>query len=113
MLSSSPGEVPALIEAILGGRIDGSVYEGDCACLVGTLAKARHCPISAIPGLIPDSDRPAEVFFMSIRKGDTPETNPFSKLALEWCEEWLGNVKAAFGYDGPIVTFSSSESLAV
>jgi len=96
VLSSSPAEVDGLRAALAEGRIDGSTYEGDCACLVGTLANVRHCKYTAIPTLNPSSSRAAERFFLAISKGDTPETSQFSRLALEWVDQWLANVKGAF-----------------
>ena len=97
VLSSSPSEVSALRDAVASGKISGSTYEGECACLVGTLANARGCSHTSIPGLSPNSSRPAERFFMAIKVGDTPETSQFSALALEWIDEWLGRMRAAFG----------------
>ena len=97
VLSASPAEVPALRQAIIEGRVNGSAYEGECACLVGTLANARGCNYKAIPNLQPDSNRAAECFFMAIRKGDTPETNQAAALAVQWVDEWLSNMRAAFG----------------
>ncbi|MHB1176102.1 MAG: pentapeptide repeat-containing protein [Sulfuriferula sp.] len=96
VLSSAPKEVPGLIDALKNGRVDGSTYQGECACLVGTIAKIRHVDHSNIDGLIPNSNRPAERFFLGISTGDKPETNQFSALAVEWCEEWLERMKAAF-----------------
>ena len=96
VLSAVPGEVEGLRQAILDGKIDGSTYEGACACLVGTLANLRQCKYGAIPGLTPDSSRPVERFFLAIRAGDTPETSQFSKLALAWVDQWLANVRTAF-----------------
>src|SRR5450830_416482 len=96
VLSSAPAEVPALIDALKTGRVDGSTYEGDCSCLVGTIARTRGVSISTLESLKPNSSRPAERFFMGIRTGDTPETSQFSKLALEWSEEWLARMRAAF-----------------
>jgi len=90
-------EVPALAAALREGRVDGSVYGGECACLVGTLAKARGTSVSGLAGIIPDSSRPAEEFFMSIKKGDTPESNPACKIALGWVEEFIALVGASKG----------------
>jgi hypothetical protein len=97
VLCASPHEVLALRQSLVEGRINGSSYEGDCACLVGTLANARHCTYEEIPGLQPDSSRPAECFFSCIKIGDTPATSQFSQLALEWVDQWLANMQAAFG----------------
>ena len=96
MLSATPVEVTGLRDALIEGRVNGSTYDGECACLVGTLANVRHCAYDEIPGLSPNSSRPAERFFVGIRQGDTPETNQFSKLAVEWIDDWLGRMRAAF-----------------
>jgi hypothetical protein len=97
VISQAPREVPALIEALKAGRVDGSTYSGECACLVGTIANARGIDVdSAELGIPKDSSRPVERFFMAIRKGDTPETNAASKLALEWAEAWLDTQRKAF-----------------
>jgi hypothetical protein len=96
VLSSAPREVPALIAALKAGRVDGSTYEGECSCLVGTIATARNSAIGDLGSLKPNSSRPVERFFLSINRGDTPETNQFSKMALEWSEEWLATMQAAF-----------------
>ena len=97
VLSASPAEVPGLREAIVAGRVDGTAYEGDCACLVGTLANARHCHYTQIPGLTPNAWRPAESFFLCIQKGSTPKNSQHAKLAVEWIDEWLDRMRAAFG----------------
>ncbi|KVS07828.1 hypothetical protein WK32_09665 [Burkholderia vietnamiensis] len=97
VISQAPREVPALIDALKAGRVDGSTYSGECACLVGTIANARGIDVdSAELGIPKDSSRPVERFFMAIRKGDTPETNAASKLALEWAETWLDTRRKAF-----------------
>ena len=96
VLCSSPREVPALRETLIAGRVNGSCYEGDCACLVGTLANARHCNFHEIPGLTPDSSRPAERFFLAIKKGDTPHKNMHAKLAVDWIDQWAANMATAF-----------------
>ena len=96
VLSSAPREVPAVIDALKAGRVDGSTYHGPCACLVGTIAIKREVSVDDLEGLHPNSSRPAERFFMGIRKGDTPETNQFSALALKWVQQWHDNMVAAF-----------------
>lgn len=96
VLSASPKEVAGLRNSIVKGKIDGSTYEGECACLVGTLANERRCNYESIPGLKPNSSRPAEVWFFNIRTGDTPTTNKFSGMALQWIDEWLSNMQQAF-----------------
>ncbi|KGW27295.1 pentapeptide repeats family protein [Burkholderia pseudomallei MSHR733] len=97
VISQAPREVPALIEALKAGRVDGSTYSGECACLVGTIANARGIDVDSSEFGIPkDASRPVERFFVAIRKGDTPETNAASKLALEWAETWLDTQRKAF-----------------
>jgi uncharacterized protein YjbI with pentapeptide repeats len=96
ILCSAPSEVVGLRQALLDGKVDGSTYEGDCACLVGTLAKVKGCPYTEIPGLAPKSSRPAERFFAAIKPGDTPDTSQFSKLTVEWVDEWLKKMHDAF-----------------
>lgn len=93
VLSSAPSEVPALIDALKNGRVDGSTYTGVCSCLVGTIAAARGVPFDSLE---PDSSRPAERFFLCISKGDTPETNQASALAHQWASEWLVTMQADF-----------------
>jgi uncharacterized protein YjbI with pentapeptide repeats len=97
VLAAAPAEVPALVAALKNGKVDGSTYEGPCACLVGTIANARQCRISELGAVKPNSNRPAERFFMGISAGDTPETNQLSKLALEWAEQFDANMRAAYG----------------
>jgi hypothetical protein len=40
VLNKTIGEVSALLEAVKAGKINGSVYVGECSCLMGTLAKS-------------------------------------------------------------------------
>lgn len=91
-LSDVKKDVPFLRKAILEGRIDGESYDGECVCLIGTLAKARKehyenlCKdVDYYPGL----HYPAEAWFFNIKRGDTPETSFFSKKVLEWCDELI------------------------
>jgi hypothetical protein len=109
VLSSAPAEAPAVLEALRAGRVEGSTYQGECACLVGTIANARHTDYTNLGVLQPNSGRPAEVWFLGIHKGDTPETNTQAKYAVEWAEDWLLRVRAAFGpADGPVPTTTES-----
>jgi len=96
VLSASPAEVPGLLSAIKEGRIDGSHYEGACACLVGTLANVRQCAYDQIPNLAPNASRLSEVWFLQIKPGQTPDNHEPSRLAAEWVEDWLLRMRAAF-----------------
>jgi len=97
VLSAAPREVKALRSALIAGFVDGSTYSGECSCLVGTIAAARKVSIDNLGNLKPNSQRPIERLFMSIKKGDTPETNLISRIVLDWVDEWLSNMQAAFG----------------
>jgi len=97
VLCAAPKEVDGLRLALAEGRIDGSTYSGDCACLVGTIANVRGTSVESLAILKPDCSRPIERFFLAIRPGDKPENNEFSRLALSWCDEWISNIRAAFG----------------
>src|SRR5579862_1926149 len=89
VLSRAPDEAPALLQALCDGKIDGSTYEGECACLVGTIAKVRKVSYTDMETLKPDSSRLAERWFLAIKKGDTPKTNPVAALVETWTEEWV------------------------
>ena len=91
VLLRAPAEIPGVRAALIEGRVDGSTYSGECACLVGTIGNVRRVEYTALGnGLKPDSTRPAEQWFMLIRKGDTPETNQASALAVAWLDELMG-----------------------
>ena len=89
ILDSAPSEVPGVLAALNAGKVDGSTYEGPCACLVGTVANLRGCHYEDIPGIEPDSYRPAERWFFMIRKGSTPENNQAAAITKAWIEEWI------------------------
>ena len=82
-------EVAGLRAALVEGRVEGSTYTGECACLVGTIANVKHVGYNDLDLLKPDSTRPIEKFFMGIRKGDTPEKNQISKRVVEWVDEFV------------------------
>jgi hypothetical protein len=88
-------EIEFLKQNIISGKIDGSTYNGECACLSGTLYNGATVHNGIYEADIKnkilacrDAGRPIEVFFAGIRPGDTPENSQFSKIALEWLEEF-------------------------
>ena len=87
-------EIQELRKALIDGRVNGQVYEGECACLVGTIAKAKAKKYDGIEGLVPNEKRPAELWFWNIKKGDTSQNNQFSALAVKWIDELLFNLAA-------------------
>ena len=100
VLLHSIHEIPFLKQAILDGKIDGSTYKGECACLSGTTFKGAE--VNNGPqqkereDLIMkcrDSNRPIERFFLGIKPGDTPENNQPAKLVIEWIEEFEKLIK--------------------
>jgi hypothetical protein len=91
ILRRAPGEVQGLLDALRAGKINGTVYEGECACLVGTIAKVRGCHYQELEGIVPNSYRPAERLFLAIKTGDTPETNAVAKVVEGWIVEWLAD----------------------
>ena len=88
ILMRAKREVPFLRTALVEGRVNGSSYSGECACLVGTIANARGCSYAGLAGIAPDASRPAERFFLAILPGCTPDKSQHAKLALEWLDEW-------------------------
>jgi hypothetical protein len=86
ILGSLKAEVPFLREKLIKGEVDGSQYEGNCACLIGTLANAdggvdKVC--SVIPFYEKGTHNMGETWFLNIHKGDTPKNNEFAKHALK------------------------------
>jgi hypothetical protein len=79
-------EVEGLLAALREGRVDGSTYTGECACLVGTIALVRDCDVDT---LARNRHRPAEQWALAIRIGDTPATNPVAALTVQWIEAEL------------------------
>lgn len=96
VLSAAPFEAEGLRTALAEGRVNGSTYEGPCACLVGTIANLRGVHYRSMDFIKPNSRRPAEQWFMGIRLGDKPENNDFSRHALEWTDQWIASMRAAF-----------------
>ena len=95
-LLRAPKEIDGLRNAIVEGRVNGSLYEGVCACLKGTIANIRKCHHEELgAGIVCDSSLPAEQWFAMIKEGDTPETNQASRLSVEWIDEFKLLLEAA------------------
>ena len=95
VLLRAKNEVAGLRAALVAGRVDGSTYEGECACLVGTIANVRDVDYQALGnGITPNIDRPIERFFTAIKRGDTPETNSAAKMVVAWIDEFTALVAA-------------------
>ena len=82
-------EVSFLKDMLVKGKVDGTQYEGECACLIGTLANgdggvAKVC--ETIPFYEKGTHNFGEMFFLNIKKGDTPENNQFSAHVLKLIE---------------------------
>jgi hypothetical protein len=85
LLRAQP-EIPALLATLREGRIDGSTYDGECACLAGTIAHARHVPYAQLG--FADASRPIERWFLGIRVGDTPENSQIAAITERWIVEF-------------------------
>ncbi len=81
-------EVAAVRDALINGTVDGSTYDGQCRCLIGTIAKARKCYYDDMTGIVASSSRPAEKFFSAIKPGHVPKINWRAALAVLWIDEW-------------------------
>ncbi len=89
VLDLAKNEVTGLYKALIDGKIDGTQYQGECACLVGTIANMRKEHFQELGTLKPNSERASEKWFLGISKGDTPENNQVSRLTSEWTEAWM------------------------
>ena len=86
IFQSLKSELPAFRKKLIAGEIDGTQYEGECACLIGTMGKLdggiqKVCEV--IPYYDEGTHNPAEGWFLNIRKGDTPKNNEFAKHAMK------------------------------
>jgi hypothetical protein len=87
VLEHLKAEVPYLRKKLLAGEVDGTQYEGECACLVGSLANADDISLDAVCKMIPFYEKgthnPGEAWFLNIHEGDTPATNEFAAHVLK------------------------------
>ena len=78
-------ELPFLREKLVKGEVDGTQYDGECACLIGSLGNADD-GVENVCKTIPYYDKGlhnfGEQWFWQIHKGDTPKNNEFAKHAL-------------------------------
>ena len=81
-------EVKYLKEKLISGEIDGTSYDGYCACFIGTCANNKKIKYNEITGIKLDAYSPTEIWFFQIKKGDNPENSKFAKLTLDWIEEF-------------------------
>ncbi len=83
-------EVSGLYDHLMRGKIDGSCYEGECACFCGTVANIRKENFRELTNkLSPDSDSPTERWFRAIRKGDSPDNNQVAAITARWIKEFM------------------------
>ncbi len=92
VLDTARAEVPGLLAALRAGKVDGSTYTGECACLVGTIAHVRHC---SVDDLACDSSRPIERFFMALRPGHTPQNHPVAAIVERWIVDYCAQHEIA------------------
>jgi hypothetical protein len=90
-------ELPYLREKLIEGQVDGTQYEGECACLLGTIGKGSIKCINKIAKTISFYEKglhnPCEQWFWNIREGDTPNNNFFAKHAVKLIDQILDNQK--------------------
>lgn len=87
ILDAAPAEVPGLRLALIESRVDGSTYTGECCCLVGTIANLRGCSYEGLSGVTPNTNRPAERWFLAIRP-ECSQYHPIVVITLQWIDEW-------------------------
>jgi hypothetical protein len=105
-LVGAKAEIPLFIQSMLDGKIDGSQYEGECACLVGTLANVRGVSYATA---FPDhsSGNPAEQWFLMIKKGDLPYAETGGGFALGKALDWTLEYCATAGVKLPKSLFTA------
>jgi Pentapeptide repeats (8 copies) len=81
-------EIPTLRKALVEGRIDGTTYTGDCACLAGTISNGLGIGYQDLParGFAVNSKSLRERWFLQIRPGHTPETSQACAITVGWID---------------------------
>jgi hypothetical protein len=90
VLSLATSEIPNLKAKMKEGNINGSVYEGDCCCLNGTICKSLPRDSDTFNLVLSErnASRPIERLFLGIDVGDTPDNHPIAKIVYGWIEEF-------------------------
>ena len=87
-------DLPRLREKLVAGEVDGTQYEGECCCLIGSLGQGTHEGVERVAAAIPYYEKGlhnyGEQWFWQIRKGDTPDTSFFAAHALTLIDRVLG-----------------------
>ena len=89
-----PDRVPALLSAAREGRMDGSQFQGECRCVIGTLGTARECFINEMATIVfggrleRNYKDPIENYFLKIRPGFTPANSPTMAHVERWIVQW-------------------------
>ena len=87
-------ELPELRKLLVAGKVDGRTYVGECACLIGSLAKIKKMDQIKVCEYIryytPGLHNPGEQWFWNIQIGDTPDKNEFAAHALKLIDSVLG-----------------------
>ncbi len=87
VLLQNKTEIEGLKRALIEGRINGTKYQGKCACLKGTIANIKGCTTKEA-GLIENVNEPSEGWFLQIKEGQTHNNSGVVKLTLEWISEF-------------------------
>lgn len=90
VLFANPNEALAVADALDAGRVNGSIYEGECACLIGTLLNARRAKgvPCAITDFECDASRPAEQWFKQFIPGRSSANYEPARITAQWIRDW-------------------------
>lgn len=103
VLASAKNEVCGLREAVLSGKIEETIYEGEYCFLVGNIAQLRCSEVKSnliyreMKKMNPEPLGLIELFFTGISEKDIKKNNPISKIIVEWIDEFLEINKSGFG----------------
>lgn len=96
-LALAPLELPEIRKALVEGRVDGTTRKGKYACLIGTVANIRGCDVDTMPDLKLNHHSLSGTWFLAIRPGDTPDNSAVCRITVEWLDDFVSRMEAAFG----------------